>query len=260
MTMPDTPDIYSVTLEGVSFTLVDPYRGHEAAFHEWYGLDHFYAGGVMVPYVMSGRRWYASAAMRKSRYSTDVSPIVPPEAGMHLATYFVATGGLESFRAWAERAIPELRSRGRMFAARTHVHTHAYRYQRSLAFPEASDVDPLLALDHGFPGLCVVLTGPSTRREQTSDLPAGSLALAFELDEAQLGAGVLGTDQPDAISEARPSGGLVLLFLPGGPPSDVEGTAALAEAVSSHVGGEARWAGGFRPITAGDASYLAELR
>jgi hypothetical protein len=258
--MPDTPDIYSVALEGMQFTLVDPHPGHEAAFHEWYGRDHFYAGGVMVPYVMSGRRWYASAALRESRYSADMSPIVPPDAGIHLATYFVATGGMEPFRAWAERAIPELRSRGRMFAARTHVHTHAYRYERSLPFAEASDVDPVLALDHGFPGLCVVLTGPLRQGEQTSPLPAGSLALVFHLDETQLGARVLGTHQPDTFGEARPSSGLVLLFLPGRPPSDVEGTAALAAAVSSHVGAEARWAGGFRSITAGDSSYLAELR
>jgi hypothetical protein len=258
--MPDTPDIYSVALEGMEFTLVDPHPGHEAAFHEWYGLDHFYAGGVMVPYVMSGRRWYASAALRKSRYSAEASPIVPPDAGMHLATYFVAKGGMEPFRTWAERAIPELRSRGRMFAARTHVHTHAYRYQRSLSFPAASEVDPILALDHGFAGLCVVLTGPSSGREQPSPLPAGSLALAFELDEAQPAARVLGTEQSDTRGKAGTSSGLILIFLPGHPPSDVEGTAALAAAVSSRIGAEPRWAGGFRPITAGDNSYLTELR
>jgi hypothetical protein len=65
VTLPRRTEPFAVALEGVVYTLIDVHDGHDLDFEHWYENDHFYAGGVLGPYVLSGRRWYAGKALRQ---------------------------------------------------------------------------------------------------------------------------------------------------------------------------------------------------
>ena len=263
---PDAIVPFKVALEGVVYTLVDVHEGHDAAFEDWYENDHFYAGGVLAPYVLSGRRWYASKALRDSRFASPACPLPDAGAGTNLATYFVTAGGLRSFYEWINPQLVTLRSGGRMFADRTHVNTDGYRLESILSFPGASAVPAHVAGDHPFAGLFVAYLDASAgeRPDPGAALPAGTLALSLRpnvgsLTEASLG---LASAQPGMNFPAV--GGapvrLVMAFLNEAPPADPEWSAGLARRVARLTGSAAVWGGGFRPVVPGSRAHLAELR
>ena len=52
-------DDYPIKVGAMLFTMVDPNRGHEVAYNRWYERDHFYAGCMIGPGMLAGRRWVA---------------------------------------------------------------------------------------------------------------------------------------------------------------------------------------------------------
>jgi len=214
---------FRVALEGVVYTLVDVHDGHDAQFEDWYENDHFYAGGVLAPYVLSGRRWYASQALRESRFTSPACPLPDPRAGTNLATYFVTAGGLRSFYEWINPQLVTLRSGGRMFADRTHVNTDGYRLERVLSFPGASAVPAHVVGDHPFAGLFVAYLdasgdGPAEARAAGARAPGARAAGARAASARAAGARAAGARAANARaandSAVLPAGTLALSLRP----------------------------------------------
>src|SRR5207237_5577348 len=79
-----------VELGTLLFTLVEPHRGHEVAYNRWYERDHFYAGCMIGPGILAGKRWVSTRPYKDRRYPSE-SPITggPPDRGSYLALYWV---------------------------------------------------------------------------------------------------------------------------------------------------------------------------
>src|ERR1700716_1042197 len=262
----DATRTFTVGLEGVVYTLVDVHDGHDAQFEEWYENDHFYAGGVLAPYVLSGRRWYASRALRESRFVSPACPLRGSYAGTHLATCFLTTGGLRSFYDWINPQLGTLRAAGRMFADRTHVNTDGYRLERVPSFAGASAVPAHVAGDPPFAGLFVCYADASGRDEpdDTATLPAGTLALSLRPNVGSLTPASLGLVGAQPGMDFPRVGGvpvrLVMAFLTQAPAATREWSADLAHRVARLTGSTAIWGGAFLPVAPGSRAHLAELR
>ncbi|KEQ95728.1 hypothetical protein AUEXF2481DRAFT_684626 [Aureobasidium subglaciale EXF-2481] len=50
-------------------SMIEPSTGSEASFNRWYSDDHFYAGGMCLPGIFSGRRWVSTKALRELRHT-----------------------------------------------------------------------------------------------------------------------------------------------------------------------------------------------
>jgi hypothetical protein len=254
---------FDVGLEGVVYTLVDVHEGHDEDFERWYESDHFYAGGVLGPYVLSGRRWYASKALRESRFVGADCPLPDPNAGTNLATYFLTTGGLVGFYDWIVPQLMNLRSSGRMFADRTHFDTSAYRLEQVLSFPAASAVPPHVALDHPFAGVFVAYLDPAGEGDSSVELPAGTLALSLRPNVGALTAESLGVTatQPGM---GYPSTGdpvrLVLAFLTEAPLATREYSADLSDRLGRLTGSRPQWGGALLPVIPGSREHVAAMR
>lgn len=259
---PHGDEVYSVGLEGVQFTLVDVHEGADRAFHEWYESDHFYAGGTLIPWVLAGRRWYAGRRHREARFVGARCPFPEPDRGTNLAMYWLTAGGLEGFRRWIAPQLVALRSRGRMFAERTHVNTSGYAFSRVIESPGSPDVAPHVALDHGFASVLVVYATPGQTSAETTPAPDRSLILAFDHAAAQLGATELGGSgglvQPD-LTAVEPVT-LLLAFSDSLASTDADEVAEASVSTAAAAGLEALWGGTFAAVRPGSIAHLAELR
>ena len=257
---------FSVALEGVVYTLVDVHEGHDAQFEDWYENDHFYAGGTLAPYVLSGRRWYASKALRESRFAAAACPLPDSYAGTNLATYFLTTGGLRHFYGWINPQLATLRAGGRMFADRTHVNTDGYRAESVLRFAGASAVPAHVAGDHPFEGLFVCYADASGHGtpDDSAALPTGSLAISLRPNTGSLTATSLGLTGAQPGMDFPRLGGepvrLLMVFLTEVPPADPEWSAELADRAARLTGSRAIWGGAFLPVVPGSRAHLDELR
>ena len=185
---------WTVGLDAVDISLVDVHPGHERAFHDWYESDHFYAGGVLAPGVLSGRKWYAPAALRAARYLAVDSPFPDRDAGTNLATYFQNEGsGYETFQAWVMPQLVELRAAGRMFTERTPVNIGFWTFDGVVDAATCSSVPPLVALEHPFAAAVLGVrdvgwSGRSVRRRRAArDAGAAPVAQARQCPERQSG-------------------------------------------------------------------------
>jgi hypothetical protein len=141
-----------VKLGSILFTLVEPHAGHEVAYNRWYERDHFYAGCLVGPGILSGARFVSTRDLKALRYPSD-NPITPsPDAGSYLALYWIERSMQNEWGTWAAKEVHRLHAEERMFAERDHVHTKMYRY-RGGSFRDADGVPPELALDRRYPGL-----------------------------------------------------------------------------------------------------------
>jgi hypothetical protein len=149
----------TVGVGAMLYTLVDPSRGHEVAYNRWYERDHFYAGCMVGPWLLAGRRWVATRDLKDLRFPRDVPPAAavadPVDAGSYLATYFVHRGHEAEHFAWASRQVVELYEHGRGFDERRHAHTALYAWTGS-GHREPDGVPAHVALDHPYRGLVSV--------------------------------------------------------------------------------------------------------
>ena len=258
-----------VTLGSILFTIVEPHAGHEVAYNRWYERDHFYAGCLIGPGILGGRRFVATRPYKDLRYPED-SPIAPDRlTGSYLALYWIERGMQDEWGTWAAKQVHALHKAGRMFAERDHVHTKMYRYRWS-AFRDPDGVPPELALDHPYPGLAVLFleAGEGVARDdlgawlQDEHLPgliegsSAAMALGFTPvpipDDAP-------ADVPRIAADERRV--LVLLFLEADPREEWAARwATQGEAVAAGGLGTVVWASPFIPTLPGTDTYTDQLR
>ncbi|MCA1833349.1 MAG: hypothetical protein ABR548_06620 [Actinomycetota bacterium] len=149
-------DDYPVKLGSMLLTIVEPWKDHQVAYNRWYERDHFYAGCMVGPGILAGRRFVATRPYKELRYPAD-SPIAPdPMVGSYLALYWISKAQSQEWGGWAAKEVHRLHRENRMFAERDHVHTKMYRYDFG-AFRDDDGVPAELALDHPFRGAAVVI-------------------------------------------------------------------------------------------------------
>jgi len=148
-------DEYPVKVGSMLFTLVEPHQGHEIAYNRWYERDHFYAGCLIGPWLMAGRRFVATRALKDLRFPAESSVAVPLDAGSYLAVYWVHEGRHDDHFAWANEQVHALYQQDRGFAERTHVHTILANYAET-TYRDSDPVPIELALDHPYHGLVTV--------------------------------------------------------------------------------------------------------
>jgi hypothetical protein len=112
---------------------------------------------MIGPYQFAGKRFVATAAMKKLRDPDSSEVTGEPHRGSYLGVYWVLDGYHDTWNRWAVDQVMALHKAGRMFTERDHIHTLLYRY----AWEHQRDVDGLpaeLALDHPSAGLVAVFT------------------------------------------------------------------------------------------------------
>ncbi|GAA1022279.1 hypothetical protein Aple_075290 [Acrocarpospora pleiomorpha] len=93
---------------GTYLGITETVAGHEREFNRWYEDDHFYSGAMAGPWILSGRRWVATHAMRKTWVPED-SPIISPHGqGCYFKTYWFATGHEDDAELWMNEAFKDL--------------------------------------------------------------------------------------------------------------------------------------------------------
>jgi len=149
-TVPTIPE--PIRLGSMLFTLVEPHRDAAVAYNRWYERDHFYAGCLVGPWLFAGRRFVATRALKALRFGAAPDLFGGVHLGSYLALYWVLDGHHDDHFEWALRQVQMLHERGRMFAARDHVHTLLYRHAWT-ARRDPDGVPVELALDHPYGGL-----------------------------------------------------------------------------------------------------------
>lgn len=145
-----------VRVGAMLFTLVDPHRGHEAAYNRWYERDHQFGGCMVGAGWFSHRRWVATASDKANRFPRSNTAVAnPATAGSYLATYWVDAASLGPALAWSSQQVYELYGAGRGFEARTHAHTAIYLHQQDF-YRDADPVPMELALIHPYRALVSV--------------------------------------------------------------------------------------------------------
>ncbi|NKQ55566.1 hypothetical protein HFP15_22025 [Amycolatopsis sp. K13G38] len=230
------------------------HSGYEEEWNDWYENDHFYAGGVLSPGVLSGARWHAPRQLRQARFATSEWPF-PHRGGGALATYFLTVpDGSARFREWIAPQVPVLRDAGRMFENRDLINCDFYAYAECLRGPGASSVAPhVLQLR---PYRTMFVTFASGHREtpaKTTDLPRESVTLVLPCQNEPLGHAT----QPDLSSFAPLT--LLLTYTDDVPPAGETATAELASSIAGAVGTHPLWAGAFLPIIPGDDGFLRDF-
>jgi hypothetical protein len=157
-----------VKVGSMLLTLVEPHRGHEVEYNRWYERDHFYSGCMIGPWQFAGKRFVATADLKKLR-DPDPSVITgTPERGSYVAVYWILDGHHDDWNLWAVDQVRALHKQGRMFDERDHVHTLLYKYR----FEVGRDADPVpaeLALDHPYKGMVAMwVDAPKEVPEETA--------------------------------------------------------------------------------------------
>ena len=247
-------DVRDVGLESVNFSFVEVHPGHEAAFNRWYERDHFYAGGVLGPGVISGRRWYSPKRLRDVRYVGDTCPFPDPTVGTNLATYFFTPpSGGDEFRDWVTPQLAELRQQGRMFAERTPVNIGFYTFDQVVDLPGAIDIEPHIALDRPFGAVIATFAAGGVGAPASGSVPDGTFTLGctWKPQPAIVA-------QPDLTPFAPVR--LLLTFVRDAPEPDAAALAAVATTAAHAAGATAMWASAFLPVIPGSDGFVEELR
>jgi hypothetical protein len=258
-----------VELGSALFTLVEPHRGHEVAYHRWYERDHFYAGCMIGPWFFAGRRWVATRDLKDLRIGSgsangDGDSAAPPlfgddRAGSYLALYWVLAGRYKENTDWATRQVHWLHRNERMFPHRDHIHTLLYRY-KGADRRDPDGVPAELALDHPFRGLAAVVVerpdddAPPAAHATLAPDSAVALVLSFKGIPMPPGAPVT---QPGL--ENVPRRELQLWFADSEPENWWPAVQAYADERRAAGDGVVRWASPFVPTVPGTDRYTDQL-
>ena len=144
---------YPVKVGSMLFTMVDPNKGHEAAYNRWYERDHFYAGCMIGPWLFAGARWVAPNFLKDLRFPEPAQIAAPTvRAGSYVSTYWILQDHHQEHVDWASPQVHWLYSNDRGFAERTHVHTYLYTYDWT-AYRDDDPVPVELAFHHRYDGM-----------------------------------------------------------------------------------------------------------
>jgi hypothetical protein len=121
---------------------------------------------MVGPYQFAGRRFVATADLKRRR-DPDPSAITgSPHRGSYVSVYWVLDGYHDLWNRWAVDQVRALHREGRMFEQRDHVHTLLYRFawdaRRRDGLADGDEGVPAeLALDFPAGGLVLVWTDPA---------------------------------------------------------------------------------------------------
>ena len=187
---------------------MEPDAGSEAAFNQWYGDDHFYAGGMSVPWIFAGRRWICPRTHQAVRVSADNTTFQPPQAGRFLHLNFFSQGHVDEAAVVLGDTIARLMGKGRMYVdtiPRRHVFSRLQPYAGAV-YADREDDGPLdvHALDHPFGGVVVEVlrTGPGQERAALVDWLLGEFVPArLGTARADMCLVSLDAELPDAVAQ-----------------------------------------------------------
>jgi hypothetical protein len=246
-----------VRLGSMLFTLVEPHRGHEVAYHRWYERDHFYAGCMVGPWLFAGRRWVATRPLKDLRFGTDADRFGGAARGSYLAVYWILDGRHDEHTDWALRQVRWLHANGRMFAERDHVHTLMYRHEWTSG---TSTVPAELALDHPFGGLTATLVRPASG---VAAAELGRYVAERFAPELELGFSPIPLDPDAPVSQQGLDGidgcFLHLSFTTASPDAWWDEQRTAAETLRAEGLGEMLWTAPFLPTVPGTDRYADEL-
>jgi hypothetical protein len=143
---------HAVAIGGALITMVEPHLGHERAYNRWYEDDHFYAGGMCMPWIMAGRRYVATRELQALRYPTDSYIAQPVSAGCYIHLYWITVEHVEDHLAWTQAANAQLTAQGRRFEDRTHIFTEFQEYAGAV-YASVDGPRDIHTLDHPYPGI-----------------------------------------------------------------------------------------------------------
>ncbi|MEY2461120.1 MAG: hypothetical protein QOG30_2950 [Acidimicrobiaceae bacterium] len=241
-----------IKLGSMLFTLVEPHRGHEAAYNRWYERDHFYAGCMVGPWLFAGRRFVATRALKDLRFGTRPDLFGGRDLGSYLSVYWIVDGRHDDHVDWALRQVHWLHEHGRMFAERDHIHTLMYE----LAWTQTRGVPPELALDHPFGGLT------ATAVQLRDGVTVGDLATWVGALQPELELGFtpipLPADAP--VTQARVEGHVLnLSFTADDPSAWWDEQHAAADQLERDGIGTMLWTAPFIPTMPGTETYTDQL-
>ncbi|MGO4689695.1 hypothetical protein [Glaciibacter sp. 2TAF33] len=174
--------------------IADPNPGHEREYTRWYEDDHFFSAAMMAPFVFSGRRWVAPAALRALQYARADGDYDNSTGGSYAATYWIAPGHLNDYFAWAAGTGPQLDAQGRNFA------------DRRLVFTSFADhVGTAYRDDHPARDVHALIDPPGGLVVQLIDVPQAS-------DRDEVAAWLMGSFLPERLGREGASAQSVLVF------------------------------------------------
>jgi hypothetical protein len=260
-----------VKVGSMLLTLVEPHRGHEVEYNRWYERDHFYSGCMIGPWQFAGKRFVATADLKKLR-DPDPSVITgTPERGSYVAVYWILDGHHDDWNLWAVDQVRALHKQGRMFDERDHVHTLLYKYR----FEVGRDADPVpaeLALDHPYKGMVAMwVDAPKEVPEETARdelqarlrdehlpavLPGSPAGLVVGWEPLPLQVDVPGVARSESLDRRL----LLLWFLDEAPAESLESTVVKArERIESAGHGTVLAVLPFIPTIPGTDTYTDQL-
>ncbi|MBV0881454.1 hypothetical protein KTQ42_19365 [Noviherbaspirillum sp. L7-7A] len=160
-----------VKIGSVWVSIMEPSVGCEVAFNEWYADDHFYAGGMNLPWIFAGRRWICPREYQALRLPASSSIAEPLKAGCFLHLNFFAQGHMEEATTMLGDTIASLAKEGRMYVdtiLRRHVFSRLQPYVGTVyANPEENGPLDIQALSYPFDGVVVEIlkASPNTTRD-----------------------------------------------------------------------------------------------
>ena len=148
-------------------SMIEPELGHEASFNRWYSDDHFYAGGMCLPGIFSGRRWVATKELRALRHadSDDLA-----NHGFYLHTNLFSIHQLEDVNTALSTTLQYLGKEGRMYPTeipRRHLYTAIVPYETVVYRELGEGPLDIHALDYPFAGVVLELIDADKEHTRT---------------------------------------------------------------------------------------------
>jgi hypothetical protein len=277
--MNDTVDLYrelagdlpnEVGIGGALVNLVEPFPGHELQYNRYYEDDHFYAGAMAGPWVISGRRWVATKSLLAGRYRPARPLIEPAWAGCYLATYLHMAGHTQDVARWGSVAMNEfLYPRGRGYTARENVFTAYSTFEFAVKRDSDTPLRPHHAFDYPFAGAVLEVLEPEHSRDRSEILSRlESSTLPHLVHDSPCSLILAVTPRalvpnpviPNRRAVPGPGWNVTLLWLLDEDPRHLGLDFDAHACALARVHVELRFAGGFVPTVPGTNRYVDEIR
>jgi hypothetical protein len=254
--------------------MIEPEPGQDYAFNEWYGDDHFYAGGMALPSIFAGRRWLATKALRQLRLPTTTGPLTSEGCVLHLNLF--QKGQQDTVNQALSTTLQHLGKEGRMYPTeipRRHIYTAIAPYH-GVMYRDQTSEGPLdiHALDYPFSGVVLEIIDAkdsATRPKLLDWLTTTFIPGAIKGSSAAMCLVCTHADLPEIIKSPRlplkyaegDARVALLWFLEREPQAIWQAEfAGHVESVAESELGEVTFLGPFIPTVPGTNRHIDELR